>query len=180
MDEKKCHELLNRAKKYGDFMSGVSSDEFNEFLYEHLKGRLEEGFLKKVEEELIKSLKGDGCKVEVVKLTEDKVPREMLGLARQCYWQGYLIGLNVGKHIALEGVDWLIRYKLAEIDHDGGSSDIKYLKVLLYFFKDRDRVNETERAIMRLLQEKGLSYREIAKITGRSLDTIHRHLKVED
>ena len=174
------YELVIRARSCRSFLESLSTDEFHEILDEFLSKRIEEGYLKKSDEGLRKYLERMGSKLRVIKVTEDKVPKEMLGLGRQCYWQGFLLGFNVGKNIAIEAINWLIKNKLLEIDHDGGSLDIKYLKVLLYFFKDKDKVNETEEAIMKYLQKKGLSYREIAKITGRSLDTIHRHLKVED
>ncbi|RLG80304.1 MAG: hypothetical protein DRO09_03315 [Thermoprotei archaeon] len=180
MDDEKLYELVIRARSYENFLSSVSSDEFHEILCEFLSKRLEEGYLKKVDEGLKKYLEKKGYKVRVVKLTEDKVPKEMLGVARQCYEQGFWLGFNVGKNIAIEVINWLIQNKLVEIDHEKDELDIKYIKVLLYFFKDKNKVNETEEAIMRILQKKELSYREIARITGRSLDTIHRHLKEEE
>ena len=180
MDEERLCKLVDRARSYENFALSISSDEFHEILEEFLSKRIEEGYLKKVDEDLRKYLERNGYNVRVFKVTKDKLPEEMAGIAQQCYWQGFIVGFNVGKNITMDAIDWLIKNKLIEIDLDGDDLDIKYFKVLLYFFRDKDKVNETEKAIMRILQKKGLSYRDIARITGRSLDTIHRHLKEEE
>ena len=114
------------------------------------------------------------------KVKKDGLPEPLKEILELVYWQGYAVGLNVGRILTAHAIESLIRSALAKIDREESDLRLKVARIFTYFFKDGKEVNEVEKNIIQILKEQGFSYREIARITGRSLDTIHRHLKAEE
>ncbi len=165
--------IVEKLKDKETFNSAVSSTEFLELinvLYNHAE---ESGLLTAISERIAKEL-SDG---NIIK-KESELPEGFKNLIRAVYIQGLIVGLNLGRILTTQAIEWAIKTALARIDKEEEDLRLKIAKIFIYFFKDNNRVNEVEKRIMKILEKQGFSYREIAKVVGRSLETIHRHLKV--
>ena len=172
---KEVENLVEKLKEKETFKSAVSSDEFLELVNVLYDCAEKSGFVSTVSEKVAKELSGDKVTDENIKL-----PRELENLTRAVYIHGLIAGLNLGRILTLEAVESVIKTALAKIDEEERDLRLKVAKILIYFFKDENGVNEVERRIMKILKDQGFSYRDIAKVIGRSLDTVHRHLKAEE
>ncbi|WP_048084590.1 helix-turn-helix domain-containing protein [Archaeoglobus profundus] len=128
---------------------------------------------KEVAEKIAKEM---GWKGKVRKVD---LPDELKDLLEFVYWQGYAVGLNVGRILTAYTIESVVKSFLAKIDQEDKDLRLKIARIFTYFFKDGREVSDVEKNIMKILKEQGFTYRDIAKVTGRSLETIHRYLKAE-
>ncbi len=160
--------LLEELKKKSCLNDVIASKEFTELV---ITLEDQSDITKEVAKKVAKEMGWNG-KAEKVKITEPV--KEIIEFV---YLQGYTVGLNVGRILTSQAIESVIRMALAEIDREESDLRLKTARIISYFFKDEKEVNEVEKNIIKLLREQGFSYREIAKVVGRSLETIHRHLK---
>lgn len=160
--------LMMKLTEKDSLSEAINSEEFVDLITE-LEDKSE--VKTKVAKKVAKEMGWDG------KVEKDKVPEQLKEILELIYLQGYTVGLNVGRILTVRVIKSLIRLALTKIDQKEGDLKLKVARIISYFFKEGRDVNEVERNIIRILKQQGFSYREIARVTGRSLDTIHRHLK---
>ena len=127
-------------------------------------------------DELAKSGKINKDRLFVLPLELSEFCKELGEAEFNHFWFSFNVGSYIGSTFGTIIARNAIVFKMAELEKEFRNPADRFLALYLWLIRE-DKPNDIEKEIIRNLHRRKYSYRDIAKLCNRSLDTIHRILK---